>query len=82
KEWEAIQAGAISPNKLKSILDNADMDVIKQMATPRTTNGLSPAKVNHIATLRASGYTTAEIAQKLGVSSSTIIKYLKEKGVN
>lgn len=82
KEWEAIQAGAISPNKLKSILDNADMDVIKQMATPRTTNGLSTAKVNHIATLRASGYTTAEIAQKLGVSSSTIIKYLKEKGVN
>lgn len=82
KEWEAIQAGAISTNKLKAILDNADMDVIKQMATPRTTNGLSQAKVNHIATLRASGYTTAEIAQKLGVSSSTIIKYLKEKGVN
>lgn len=82
REWEAIQAGAISTNKLKSILDNADMDVVKQMATPRTKTGLSPAKVNHIATLAASGYTTAQIAQKLGVSASTIVKYLKEKGVN
>lgn len=82
KEWEAIQAGAISTNKLKSILDNADMDVIKQMATPRTQIGLSPAKVSRITTLSASGYTTSQIAQKLGVSPSTIIKYLKEKGVN
>lgn len=82
KEWEAIQAGAISTNKLKQILDNSDMDVVKQMATPRTSTGLSTAKVNHIATLRSSGYTTAEIAQKLGVSTSTITKYIKEKGVN
>lgn len=82
KEWKAIQAGAISGSKLKSILDNADMDVVKQLATPKTHNGLSSAKINHIATLRASGYTTAQIAEKLGVSASTIVKYLKEKGAN
>lgn len=82
KEWEAIQAGAISPNKLKSILDNADMDTVKQLATPKTKNGLSEAKINHIATLRASGYTTAQISQKLGVPTSTIINYIKEKGMN
>ena len=78
KEWEAIQAGAISTSKLKTIINNADMDKVKQLAMPRSTKQLSQAKINHMATLRASGYTNAQIAQKLGVSASTVIKYLNE----
>lgn len=78
KEWEAIQAGAISTTKLKSIINNADMDTVKQLAMPRSTKQLSQAKINHIATLRASGYTNAQIAEKLGVSTSTVFKYLNE----
>ena len=77
KEWEAIQAGAISTNKLQQILNNCNMDTVKQMAMPRTTNSLSQAKINHIGTLKASGYTNEQIAKKLGVSVSTIIKYMK-----
>jgi DNA-binding NarL/FixJ family response regulator len=77
KEWEAIQAGAISKSALQKILNNADMDTIKQMAMPRATNTLSQAKIAHIATLKASGYTNEQIAKKLGVSTSTIIKYMK-----
>ena len=78
KEWEAIQAGAISTSKLKTIINNADMDKVKQLAMPRSTKQLSQSKINHMATLRASGYTNAQIAQKLGVSTSTVIKYLNE----
>ena len=78
KEWEAIQAGAISTNKLKTIINNADMDKVKQLAMPRSTKELSPAKVAHMSTLRLSGYTNAQIAQKLGVSTSTVIKYLNK----
>ena len=77
REWEAIQAGAISTNKLQQILNNANMDTVKQMAMPRSTNKLSTAKINHIATLKASGYTNEQIAKKLGVSTSTIVKYMK-----
>jgi DNA-binding NarL/FixJ family response regulator len=77
KEWEAIQAGAISTNKLQKILNNADMDVVKQKAMPRTTSKLSPAKIAHISTLKASGYTNEQIAKKLGVSVSTVIKEMK-----
>ena len=77
REWEAIQAGAISTNKLQQILNNCNMDTVKQMAMPRTTNSLSQAKINHIGTLKASGYTNEQIAKKLGVSVSTIIKYMK-----
>lgn len=76
KEWEAIQAGAISNTKLTQILRYTDPDVIKQRALPKTTTTLSKAKVSKISSMKASGYTIAEIAQALGVSTSTISKYL------
>ena len=79
REWEAIQAGAISENKLTQILNNTNIDTVRQRATPRTTTTLSSAKVNRIAALNASGYSTAEIAAALGVSSSTVSKYLNGK---
>ena len=77
REWEAIQAGAISENKLIKILNNTDVDILRQRATPRATKTLSQAKVNRIKALSASNYTLAEIANKLGVSTSTVSEYLK-----
>lgn len=76
-EWAAIQAGAISENKLKQILNNADADKLRERATPRATSTLSTAKINQIKSMSASNYTLSEIAKKLGVSTSTISKYLK-----
>lgn len=76
KEWEAIQAGAISDGKLQQILDNTDIDEVRQRATPRQMNTLSDAKVQKIQTMVDSGYTTSEIAKSVGVSSSTVLKYL------
>jgi len=77
KEWEAIQAGAISENQLKQILDNADLDRVKELATPRTTLTISPAKLNKIKSMKNSGYTTDQIAESIGVSASTVSKYFK-----
>lgn len=76
REWEAIQAGAISENKLSQILNNVDIDSLRQRATPRATTTLSDAKINKISSMRASGYSTSEIAEALGVSSSTVSRYL------
>lgn len=76
KEWEAIQAGAISENKLTQIINNVDIDDLRQRATPRASTELSTAKVNKITSMNASGYSTAEIAEALGVSTSTVSKYL------
>lgn len=75
-EWEAIQAGAISPNKLSEIITYSDIDTIKQLAMPKTTTTLSQAKINKISAMTASGYTIAEIAESLVVSSTTVTKYL------
>ena len=76
REWEAIQAGAISENKLTQIIDNVDIDSLRQRATPRATTSLSQAKQNKIASMNASGYSTSEIAEALGVSTSIVTDYL------
>lgn len=80
KEWEAIQAGAISENNLKKILNNTDIDSLRERATPRSTTTLSQAKINQIKAMSNSNYTTSEIAKKLGVSPSTVSKYMKGVG--
>lgn len=77
REWEAIQAGAISDNKLKEILNNSNVDNLRQRATPRATKQVTAAKANRIKALSNSGYTLAEIANKLGISTSTVSNYLK-----
>lgn len=76
REWEAIQAGAISDSKLTQILRYTDMDAVKQRAMPRTTTQLSTAKINKAKSMAASGYTVAEIADALGVSRSTVSNYM------
>jgi DNA-binding CsgD family transcriptional regulator len=75
REWEAIQAGAISNNKLQQIVAHTDTDELRQRATPRASTTLSQAKISKIQNMRASGYTNAEIAKAVGVSAATVSKY-------
>lgn len=78
-EWAAIQAGAISENYLKKILNNTDIETLRERATPRATTTISQAKINRIKSLSASNYTLSEIARKLGISTTTVSNYLKTK---
>ena len=80
-EWNAIQSGAISESVLKQILQHTDIDQIRQRATPRTTTSLSAGKIAKINSMKASGYTTAQIAESCGVSVTAVNKYLV-KGAN
>lgn len=72
KEWEAIQAGAISKTKLNKILSNSDLDHVKALATPRSKANMTSAKITKAKRLLDSGYTQAEVADALGVSVTTI----------
>lgn len=76
KEWEAIQAGAISDSKLTQILRYADMDKVREYATPKTYNSISPSKASRARAMRESGYTIQQIADAMGVSRSAISKVL------
>ena len=54
------------------------MDVLRQKATPRVTTELSPVKLAKVNQMLASGnYTTAQIAKATGISTSTIVNYMK-----
>lgn len=75
-EWKAIQAGAVSDNVLKQILDHTDIDKLRERATPRTSTGISSAQKSRIQAMKASGHTNAEIAAALHISASTVSKYL------
>ena len=46
QEWDAIQAGAISNSKLKEILDNSDLDRVRQLATPRVDKLMTSTKTH------------------------------------
>lgn len=75
REWEAIQAGAITHTKLEQILDSADMDSVKEKAMPRFSMEISDAQKARIKAMSDAGYTNAEIAKRLGKSTSTVSKY-------
>ena len=76
REWEAIQAGAVSENTLKRILNNADADKLRQRCMPKSTTSLSSAQITRIKAM-SSVYTIQQLADKFGVSTSTVSKYLK-----
>ena len=77
KEWEAIQAGAISNSLLKQILDNSDPDTLRERAMPKPSNTLNTAQINRIKRMSDSNFTLAQIAEKMNLSPSTVSKYLK-----
>lgn len=80
KEWEAIQANAVSSNLLSRILDNTDQEAFKQRATPKNYGStLTASQINFIKAMKATGmYTQADIADALGISTSTVSNALKE----
>lgn len=79
KEWEAVQAGAITNNMFREVLNNTDTDLIKAYATPRDfTPKLKRSEIAYAkALLENDKYTSAEVASLLGVSVSTLYKALE-----
>jgi DNA-binding CsgD family transcriptional regulator len=78
-EWDAIQAGAISNDKLKRILINSDSDSVKQLAMPRSSKPkLTSSMLRTAKGMAARGYTQAEIADRLGIGLTTLKVGLSE----
>lgn len=76
REWEAIQAGAISTTKLTQILNVTDETRVKELATPKTKVTMTSAKIARAKAMLNAGCTQAEVAERLGVSVSTLSKAL------
>lgn len=76
KEWEAIQAGAISKTVLSQILNNTDLDRVKELAMPKEKITMTPSRISRARAMLNAGCTQAEVADMLGVSTSTLSKAL------
>ena len=78
REWEAIQAGALHKTAVVDIINKADQDRVKELAFPKQDNSsmLSQARIAHAKAMLNSGYTQADVAAELGISVSTLNKYV------
>ena len=76
REWQAVQARAITPTTLKSLIENADKDQVRKLSTPKEKR-LTDAQKRAIKALLASenGPDASELAARYGVSTSTINSY-------
>lgn len=72
KEWEAIQAGAFTNEKASAILENARSEQITEYAMPKDKKILTSTKISRIKAMKNNGWTAAEIADTLGISTSTV----------
>ena len=77
KEWEAIQAHAVSRSQLEKILKNADMEVIKKYAMPKTNTAIPPAKIARAKRMVEQGYMRLEIANMLDVPQGKLLEALE-----
>lgn len=72
-EWKAINSGAVTKSFFKEILNNADQDRVRQLATPRTDRGMSSGKLARAKSMLKKGYTQREVANMLDVSVPTLV---------
>jgi hypothetical protein len=77
-EWNAIQAGAVSTNKLEKILNHSDRNRIKELALPKQVFKMTSAKQLRAQRMLDDGYTQAEVADHLGVGLTTLKVALSE----
>lgn len=73
REWDAIQAGAISNHMLNRILQNADLDKIRERATPRERPVMTDTMTARAKQLLGAGFTPSEVSDKLGIALSTLM---------
>ena len=78
RQWEAIQKGAVSDSVLMKIFNNTDADELKQRAMPRQENYISDSKKILVRRMQDSGLTIAEMADRTGLSTSSITRILAE----
>lgn len=78
REWEAVQAGAISDNMLTKFLNSSDSDEIVKRAMPKNVAVMTSVKMSKANAMLRSGYSYAEIAKACGVPESTVYSALNK----
>lgn len=78
KEWEAVQAGAVSDTFLKDILRNADSKQVKELSMPKGRSTMTPARKARIESMLTNGYTQADVARMMDIPVSQVQSVVNE----
>ena len=74
REWDAIQAGAISDTQFQKVLRYSDTAKIKERALPRQNSGMKQSTKSRARMLLNAGYAPSTVASELGVSVQALAK--------
>lgn len=72
RQWDAIQAGAVSSSRLRDILEYADPKRVDQLSMPRVNAVMTSAITARAKAMLAAGATNADVAASLGIPVSTL----------
>lgn len=79
KEWEAIQANAVSASTQKTLYKKTDQDKLMSLALPKSTPAMTNAQISAAKAMLNAGFTIQEVADRYGVSSSTLVSNVDKK---
>lgn len=77
REWKAIMDGAVSNAMMESIARYADPERLNELAMPKEKPVLSVGVVARARAMAKNGATTSEIAEMLGISTSSVLEAVK-----
>lgn len=77
RQWEAIQAGALSASAMEAVVRYSDMEKLSDRAIPKANTAVSDNVAMRAKAMVRNGGTTSEIADALGISTSTVLELVR-----
>ena len=74
REWEAIQAGAISDTQFERVIRYSDKNELKKRALPRQNTGMRASMKSRARLMLNAGYAPSTVAHELGISTEALAK--------
>lgn len=77
RQWEAIQAGALSASAMEAVVRYSDMEKLSERAIPKANTAVSANVAMRAKAMARNGATTSEVADALGISTNTVLELVR-----
>lgn len=77
RQWEAIQAGALSASAMEAVVRYSDMEKLSERAIPKVNTAVSANVAMRAKAMVRNGATTSEVADALGISTNTVLELVR-----
>ena len=77
RQWEAIQAGALSASAMEAVVRYSDMEKLSERAIPKANTTVSANVAMRAKAMARNGATTSEVADALGISTNTVLELVR-----